>query len=89
MFTVYTCMGVTLSLVTIAVLPSIESLILAYDMRCLNDITWFLKCWYHTGLMEALFIGMNREESLPPQPFPVDPMQTYWSPSTSGDSSAG
>jgi hypothetical protein len=37
----------------------IESLILQYDWRRLNDITWFRKCWYHKGLVEALFIGRN------------------------------
>ena len=35
----------------------IESLFLAYDMRRLNDVTWFRKCWYNTSLVEALFIG--------------------------------
>ena len=35
----------------------IESLFLAYDMRRLNDVTWFRKCWYNTSLVEAIFIG--------------------------------
>jgi hypothetical protein len=43
----------------VSVLPVIESLILQYDWRRLNDITWFRKCWYHKGLVEALFIGRN------------------------------
>ena len=39
------------------VIPVVESLLLTYDWRRLNDITWFRKCWYHNGLMEALFTG--------------------------------
>lgn len=38
-------------------IPVVESLLLTFDWRRLNDITWFRKCWYHNGLMEALFTG--------------------------------
>lgn len=65
----------------------IESLILSYDWRRLNDITWFRKCWYHTGLVEALFIGRKTKEDVPPySPSPIDVQ--YWSPSLSGGESS-
>ena len=77
---------------TCAVISHIESLKLFYDWRRLNDITWFRKCWYHTGLVEALFIGRKTKEDVPPPhpPSPYDPHQLpYWSPSTSGEESTG
>ena len=43
------------------------SLVLGYDMRRLNDITAFRRCWYRTSLVEALFIGSKKqpEEDIP------------------------
>lgn len=29
-------------------------------MRRLNDITAFRRCWYRTGLVEAMFIGSKK-----------------------------
>ena len=39
---------------------NIASLVLGYDMRRLNDITAFRRCWYNTSLVEALFIGSKK-----------------------------
>ena len=36
------------------------SLVLGHDMRRLNDITAFRRCWYRTSLVEALFIGSKK-----------------------------
>ena len=75
------------------VVPHIESLILFYDWRRLNDVTWFRKCWYHTGLVEALFIGRKPSEE-PIIPHPSSPYHQgempIWSPGSSvADSSTG
>lgn len=50
-----------------AVITSVASLVLGYDMRRLNDITAFRRCWYRTSLVEALFIGSkkNSEDDVP------------------------
>ena len=57
-------------------------------------MTWFRKCWYNTGLVEALFIGRKRSEeptvphSSPPYNYPGEP--AVWSPGSSvEDSSTG
>lgn len=39
---------------------NVASLVLGYDMRRLNDITAFRRCWYRTSLVEALFIGSKK-----------------------------
>ena len=41
---------------------------MTYDWRRLNDITWFRKCWYHKGLVEALFMGHQVKDETPPHP---------------------
>lgn len=38
----------------------VASLVLGYDMRRLNDITAFRRCWYRTSLVESLFIGSKK-----------------------------
>lgn len=79
----------------LSVIPMVESLCVGYDMRRLNDVTWFRKCWYNTSLVEALFIGSGKrpgETSVPhPPSYPAATLHpdTWWSPSTSGESSAG
>lgn len=42
------------------VIFNVASLVLGYDMRRLNDITAFRRCWYRTSLVEALFIGSKK-----------------------------
>lgn len=71
---------------------------MAYDMRRLNDVTWFRKCWYNTGLVEAIFIGSGQrpgEATTPQQSMSYSTTSTphadstLWSPSISGESSVG
>ena len=50
----------------LAVVTNIASLVLGYDMRRLNDITAFRRYWYHTSLVEALFIGSKKTQQNPP-----------------------
>lgn len=40
---------------------NVASLVLGYDMRRLNDITAFRRCWYRTSLVESLFIGSKKD----------------------------
>ena len=56
------------------VIPVVESLLLTYDWRRLNDITWFRKCWYHNGLMEALFTGHKPNDDV--KSFDIDQSNT-------------
>ena len=42
-----------------AVVTNIASLVLGYDMRRLNDLTEFRRCWYRTSLIES-FIGSKK-----------------------------
>jgi len=42
------------------VITNVASLVLGYDMRRLNDITAFRRCWYRTSLVESLFIGSKK-----------------------------
>ena len=44
----------------VLVIFNVASLVLGYDMRRLNDITAFRRCWYKTSLVEALFIGSKK-----------------------------
>lgn len=77
----------------VSVIPHIESLILFYDWRRLNDVTWFRKCWYHTSFVEALFIGRKPSEESP-MPHPSSPYRTgnseqpMWSPGSSVEESS-
>ena len=41
-------------------ITNVASLVLGYDMRRLNDITVFRRCWYRTSLVEAIFIGSKK-----------------------------
>ena len=42
------------------VILNVASVVFGYDMRRLNDITAFRRCWYRTSLVEALFIGSKK-----------------------------
>lgn len=56
------------------VITNVASLVLGYDMRRLNDITAFRRCWYRTSLVEALFIGSKKspDDDVSPGNFPSD-----------------
>lgn len=55
-------------------ITNVASLVLGYDMRRLNDITAFRRCWYRTSLVEALFIGSKKSsEEEVSDPTPPDP----------------
>lgn len=66
-----------------------ESLILTFDWRRLNDVTWFRKCWYHKGLVEALFMGRPAKDDVPPHPSSPYYDQNLSTPSSGMSSSIG
>lgn len=41
----------------------IASIVLGFDMRRLNDVTAFRKCWYRKSVMESFMLGSNHKKS--------------------------
>lgn len=45
------------------VVVDIASIVLGFDMRRLNDVTAFRKCWYRKSVMESFMLGSNHKKS--------------------------
>jgi len=41
----------------------IASIILGFDMRRLNDVTAFRKCWYRKSVIESFMLGSHHKKS--------------------------
>ena len=41
----------------------IASVVLGFDMRRLNDVTAFRKCWYRKSVIESFMLGSHHKKS--------------------------
>ena len=46
-----------------SVVVDIASIVLGFDMRRLNDVTAFRKCWYRKSVMESFMLGSNHKKT--------------------------
>jgi len=45
------------------VVVDIASIVLGFDMRRLNDVTAFRKCWYRKSVVESFMLGSHHKKS--------------------------
>ena len=41
----------------------VASIVLGFDMRRLNDVTAFRKCWYRKSVVESFMLGSNNKKT--------------------------
>lgn len=44
------------------VVVDVASVVLGFDMRRLNDVTAFRKCWYRKSVMESFMLGSHHKK---------------------------
>lgn len=45
------------------VVVDVASIVLGFDMRRLNDVTAFRKCWYRKSVMESFMLGSHQKKA--------------------------
>lgn len=51
------------SLIFLIVVVDIASIVLGFDMRRLNDVTAFRKCWYRKSVVESFMLGSHHKKA--------------------------
>ena len=50
--------------INFSVVVDVASIVLGFDMRRLNDVTAFRKCWYRKSVMESFMLGSNHKKAI-------------------------
>ena len=59
----YTSCSVILFYQFSVVVVDVASIVLGFDMRRLNDVTAFRKCWYRKSVMESFMLGSHQKKA--------------------------